>query len=354
MQNRIIFHIDMDAFFASVEVARDPSLAGKAVIIGGSPEERGVVSTCSYEARKFGVHSAMPMAQAKRLCPHAIFLRGDYLLYRDVSRQVMAVLQSYTKKVEIVSIDEAYLDVTDVLKHRELAPPLAQAIKESIQQKTALTSSVGIASSKLIAKIISSIYKPNGIREVPPGQEQQFLSPLPVSTIPGIGKKTRDILSRDGITMIHHLQQMGMEKLIHTYGARGYQYFLKSLGRDNRPVVWEGRTPKSLSAETTFDTDTNNIPFLRDTLATLTEKVWKRLKKKKMRARVVTVKVRDYTFKTITRSKTFQTHTRDFAAIFASVHAIFDNAYDGIISLRLLGVSLDHLTDHYWQPTFWD
>lgn len=354
MNKKIIFHLDMDAFFASVEVAHNPILAGRAVIIGGSPDKRGVVSTCSYEARKFGVRSAMPMSRAVRLCPHAVFLPGNYQMYKDVSLRVMNILQGFTKKVEVVSIDEAYLDVTDLIKHAELAIPLAKAIKESIFRETSLTCSIGIAPNKLIAKIISSRYKPNGLHEVLPGREKEFLAPLPVGAIPGIGKKTQMILAGNSIETIQHLQEMGMEDLITQYGSRGYHYFLTSLGRDNRSVEWEPRTPKSLSAETTFEKDSSELSFLKDILHDLTQRAWERMRKKKMLTKGVSVKIRDSAFNTISRSKIFSSHTSDFKTIGAAINTIFDSAYTKDLQLRLLGVTLEPLTDHYWQPTFWD
>lgn len=351
MNQRTIFHIDMDAFFASIEILKQPSLKGKAVIVGGRPDRRGVVSTCSYEARKFGVHSAMPLSHAKKLCPHAIFLEGHYSLYREYSEKIMAIFKSLTHRVEIVSIDEAYLDVTDIVEKYAGARALGEVLKQAVFQNTHLTSSIGIAANKLVAKIASGMNKPNGFCEVLPGEEPQFLAPLRIQSIPGIGEKTQEILNNDGIKLISDLQALGLDTLMARYGGRGYQYFQAALGRDNRPVEWQDLPPKSIGAETTFETDQIDKIILINALKELTEKACRQLIKNKMRTRSISIKLRDSFFKTFTRTHPLFSDTNDSLTIQEAVIALFETVDLENAPLRLIGVSLKKLSNSYWQPT---
>jgi DNA polymerase IV len=344
----------MDAFFASIEIARNQSLRGKPVIVGGRPDQRGVVSTCSYEARTFGVHSAMPLSEAKRLCPNGVFIEGNFTLYREYSDLVIAILYSHTPLVEVVSIDEAYLDVTDVLEPGMTAKALGQQIRQEVYHKTALTCSIGIASNKLVAKIASSLAKPNGLKEVEAGKEVTFLAPLPIQSLPGIGPKTQIALNRRNIKTVADLQAIPLDMLIQQYGARGYSFFLISRGEDNRPVEPEERPPKSIGAETTFAIDHSDLPFLEAELTELVERVYQRLRNHKMRTRRISLKLRDSHFKTITRSHTLVTHVNSHERILEETLALFAASYPGNPPLRLVGVSLELLTDSYWQQTFWE
>ncbi|MBA3236954.1 MAG: DNA polymerase IV [Parachlamydiaceae bacterium] len=350
---RTIFHIDMDAFFASVEEAENPTLKGKAVIIGGQPGQRGVVSTCSYEARRFGVHSAMSLTEAGKRCPHAIFLQGNHALYREYSNQIMQIFLAATPYVEVVSIDEAYLDVTDVFQLYDGAIALAELLKKIILMQTKLTCSVGIASNKLLAKIASSTYKPNGLLAVPEGEEAQFLAPLPISTIPGIGKKTALRMEADGFFDIHQLQAAGIDLLMRLYGNWGYQCHQSAMGFDNREVQWEESSCKSIGAETTYAENQIDFIILKETLEALCQKVWTRLKRYRMRARGLSIKLRSETFHTITRSYTFDSHVNDLEEISRAATVLLENNYANELPLRLIGISLEKLTDTYWQPTFW-
>lgn len=350
---RTIFHIDMDAFFASVEEAENPSLKGKAVIIGGLPNQRGVVSTCSYEARRYGVHSAMSLSEAGKRCPHAIFLPGNHSLYREYSKQIMQVFFAATPYVEVMSIDEAYLDVTHAIKQYGGAIALAELLKKIILKQTKLTCSVGIASNKLLAKIASSAKKPNGLLRIPEGEEVQFLAPLSVDTIPGIGKKTAMRMEADGFLYIHQLQNAGIDQLMQLYGNWGYQCYQSAMGYDNRTVQWEDTPRKSIGAETTYEHNQIDFSILKETMEALCQKVWARLKRYKMRARGLSVKLRSETFHTITRSCTFDCHVNDLHTISRAAIFLLENHYANELPLRLIGISLDKLTDSYWQPTFW-
>lgn len=344
----------MDAFFASVEILKNPSLRGKPVIVGGNPDRRGVVSTCSYEARVFGVHSAMSLAEAKKKCPQGIFVEGSFSLYREYSERVMEIFFSYTPIVEVVSIDEAYLDVTDILEGEDGAKILAQKIHQDVYLATKLTCSIGIASNKLVAKIASSQNKPNGIFEIPYGFEAQFLSPLPIQRLPGVGAKTQYILNRIGIKIVADLQAMSVETLIERFGVWGYHYYLAARGEDKRPVDWEEHVPKSIGAETTFDKDSNDRHFLRKELTDLVVKAHRRLLTHQMRTKRISLKIRYEDFKTMTRSHTLFTHYNEIDKILGETLKLFEISYSGETPLRLIGVSLELLTDGYWQPTLWE
>lgn len=340
----------MDAFFASIEIANNPSLKGKAVIIGGQPNQRGVVSTCSYEAREFGVRSAMSLTEAYRRCPSGIFLDGNYHLYKEYSSRIFDLFYEYTPFVEVVSVDEAYLDFTSIINHELSARKLAIAINEKIFEETKLTCSVGIASNKLVAKVASSKAKPNGLVEVLKGCEASFLAPMPIQSLPGIGEKTQEILNREGIQTVSDLQAMSIDQLIHRYGSSGYYYYYASRGQDNRPVDWEFHLPKSIGAETTFEKDQTDVDYVVHELKTCLRKAFKRLVSYKMRSKRIHLKLRYSTFRTITRSITLPTHIKDLEILEKTTLELFHQNYSGDPPLRLIGVSLEQLTDTYWQP----
>jgi DNA polymerase-4 len=348
---RCIFHIDMDAFFASVEVVKNPNLKGIPVIVGGRPDKRGVVSTCSYEARVFGVRSAMATSEAYRLCPHGIFLEGDYALYRRASDKVFSIFYQYTPFVEGVSIDEAYLDMTAAIPPESTARDIAAKIREQVFRETRLTCSVGIAANKLVSKIAAAKAKPNNLFEVPIGTEIEFLAPQPIQALPGIGSKTQIILNEKGYTLISDLQAIPLDELVHQYGAWGYHYYHASRGLDNRPVMWEDSQPKSIGAETTFERDLSDLKALVNELELLIEKAHKRLRVHKMRAKRLSLKIRYNTFKTVTRSLTLSMHINDLDTIKKNAIDMLYYHYDGQLPLRLIGISFEQLTDSYWQPT---
>jgi DNA polymerase-4 len=351
---RTIFHIDMDAFFASIEVVKNPALRGKPVIVGGRPEQRGVVSTCSYEARIFGVHSAMSLTEAYRRCPHGVFLDVDFSLYRHYSSTIMEIFRSYTPHVEVVSVDEAYIDVTEILQDHGGAVSLAKEMKQAVFTHTQLTCSIGGGSNKLIAKIAAGQSKPNGLKIIPHGEEQAFLEPLPVGTLPGVGEKTREFLHQQGIKKIQDLQELSLDRLLQDYGALGYHLFLSAHGKDDRPVDYEDSTPKSVGAEITFDKDTIDDEVLIDTLEQLVDKACRRMKRHRMRTRTVSLKLRYSNFNTLTRSHTLLSHTNRKEEILAELIYLFRKTYDNQLPVRLVGVSLEKLTDGYWQPLLWE
>ncbi|MBA3815444.1 MAG: DNA polymerase IV [Parachlamydiaceae bacterium] len=348
---RCVFHIDMDAFFASIEISRNPFLKGKPVIVGGRPDQRGVVSTCSYEARSFGVRSAMPLSEAKRLCPHGIFLEGSYSLYREYSERVFAIFYQYTPLVEVVSIDEAYLDVSLIVDNFDSPVALANLMRQQVLAETLLTCSIGIATNKLISKIAASRAKPNGVYEVLPDTEAYFLAPLPIQNLSGVGAKTQAILNREGIHFIADLQAIPLETLIDQYGSWGYHYFLSCQGKDNRPVDCEEYLPKSIGAETTFERDHNDPIVLEEELINLANRVHNRLRAHKMRCRRISLKIRFSDFKTISRSQTLSSHINSINIINKEILKLFKSHYNGWPALRLIGISLEQLTDTYWQPS---
>lgn len=353
-QARCIFHIDMDAFFASIEISRDPSLRGKPVIVGGRPDQRGVVSTCSYEARSFGVRSAMALSQAKRLCPHGIFLEGSYSLYREYSKRVFAIFYQYTPLVEVVSIDEAYLDVSAIVNNYESPTVLANLMRQQVFAETLLTCSIGIATNKLVSKIAASRAKPNGVYEVLPDTEAFFLAPLPIQCLSGVGAKTQTLLNQEGIYTVADLQAIPLEELIFRFGRWGYHYYLTCQGKDHRLVDNGEYLPKSIGAETTFERDLNDPSALCEELGHLVDRVYHRLRKNKMRCKRISLKIRLNNFKTFSRSETLSTHINNRCTIHEHALQLFNASYSSWPPLRLIGISLEQLTDSYWQPDFFE
>lgn len=351
---RTIFHIDMDAFFASIEVVRNPSLRGKPVIVGGQPDQRGVVCTCSYEARAFGVHSAMSLIEAHQRCPHGIFLDVNFSLYRHYSSIIMDIFRSYTSHVEVVSVDEAYIDVSSIIKEYGGAISLGVEMKKEILEKTQLTCSIGIGSNKLLAKIAAAQCKPNGLKMVIHGEEQAFLESLPVQALPGVGAKTQEMLNRDDVRFIGELQELSLDHLSARYGAFGYHLFLSAHGYDDRLVDSEEDPPKSIGAEVTFDTDIDHLETLFKALKGLVHKSCKRMRGRKMRARSVSLKLRYSNFRTLTRSHSLLSHTNREDIIYDELVYLLNKTYDKTFSVRLIGMTLEKLTDGYWQPTLWE
>ncbi len=298
-----IIHVDLDAFFAAVEQRDRPELRGKPVIVGGDPRSRGVVSTCSYEARKFGVHSAMPLRTALQLCPNGIFLPVDGAKYQRVGREVMAVLRRFTPAVEQVSIDEAFLDVAGSEALFGPAPEIARRIKAEVVSATGLTVSVGVATNKLIAKVGSDLRKPDGLVVVQPGAEAAFLAPLEIRRLWGIGPKTAERLHGLGIRTIGELAALPVETLARALGDYGATLHDRALGIDEDPVIGGGEAAKSVSHETTFAVDVTDPAEIERTLLALTEGVSARLRAAGLRAGTVAVKIRDSQFRTISRQK---------------------------------------------------
>ncbi|KLK89044.1 DNA polymerase IV [Methanoculleus sediminis] len=340
---RIVLHVDMDSFFASVEVRRDPSLAGRPVIVGADPKGgagRGVVSTCSYEARRYGVHSGMPISRAYDLCPHGVYLPVDRPFYVRVSEEIMAILSRHTGRIEQVSIDEAYLDVGGAGSF-PAAEALAARIKEEIRQETGLTCSVGVAPGKAVAKIASDYDKPDGLTVVRPDEVAGFLAPLPVEKIPGIGKKTGEDLRQMGILTVGDLARRDVQEVIARMGRPGVRVHRLARGIDDGEV--QGREGcKSISRETTFEADTADPPVLAETLAELADDVAGTLRAESLRCRTVTVKVRYRGFQTHTRSRTLPRFTSDPGTIRRAASGLLLPFLNGE-PVRLIGVRLSAL-----------
>jgi DNA polymerase-4 len=338
----------MDAFFVSVEELENPSLRGKAVIVGADPDGRGVVAAASYEARKFGVHSAMPIRTAKRLCPHAIFLRGQHGKYREYSEKIHAIFDEFTPVVEMVSIDEAYLDFTGT---ERLHGPLVRAADKlirAVKQRTSLNCSVGASTSHLVSKIASDLAKPHGLLCIFPGHEAAFLAPLPVRRMPGIGKVTEPELLSRGLSTIGDLARAGADQLKQWFGTCGEWLFTKSQGRDIEAYQYS-EEPKSISHETTFETDLDDLEELEKTLSHLSQLVARRLRDHELFARTVGLKLRYASFRTLTRDVTLDEPTHLDSVIFASALRLLDSAWDRTQKVRLLGVRTSNLERGVFQ-----
>lgn len=342
-----IFHVDMDAFFVSVEELFDPSLKGKPVIVGGQKSERGVVSAASYAARKYGVHSAMPLRTAAQLCPHGIYLDGHPERYREYSHRVHTVLLEFSPAVEMASVDEAYLDLTGT--GRLLGPPFAAAhcLHERMKQQTGLNCSIGIATSRLVAKVASDQAKPNGILWVQPALEAAFLAPLDVRKIPGVGKVTEQRLHELGIRRVGDLARLEPVFLERRFGQWGLAMAGKARGLDAGGYFDEAigahEEPKSISHEHTFGEDTADQAQLEATLARLAEKVARRLREHGFHARTVHLKLRDADFHTITRNHTLPAPTQLDQDLIAVSRRIFRANWKTGAKVRLIGMGVSGL-----------
>jgi DNA polymerase-4 len=334
-----IMHIDMDAFFVSVELLARPELKGLPVVVGGQRDQRGVVSSASYEARRYGIHSAMPLRTAAKLCPHAVFLDGHHNLYGEWSDRVATILGKYSPVVEMASIDEAYLDLTGTEKL--LGPPLAAAHKllREITAITGLPCSGGLGATRLIAKVASEQAKPRGLVWVAPGSEESFLAPLGVRRIPGIGRVTEAALKNIGIETLAQLQTLSLERLEENFGRWGTALYRKARGIDAYEFFVDAE-PKSISHNQTFGRDTNDSEVLHATLSYLCQKASKRLRDAGLHARTVTLTLRFADFKTITRNQTLSEPSDLDAVFLKALHELFSRAWNGSAMMRLLGVAL--------------
>ena len=337
-----ILHVDMDAFFVSVELLERPELRGRPVVVGGRPDQRGVVSAASYEARKFGIHSAMPLRTAGRLCPHAIFLDGHHGKYSEWSDRIATILGQFSPTVEMVSIDEAYLDLAGT--GRLHGPPLAAADKllRTITRTTALPCSGGLARTRLVAKVASDQAKPHGLLWVAPGREERFLAPLPVRKIPGIGEVTESALRVLGIETVEQIAALPQEKLEKIFGQWGTALYRKARGGDSYEFVIDAE-PKSISHNHTFGEDTDDSNAMSAMLSHLSQKACKRLREAGLAARTLTLTIRYGGFETHTRSKTLAEPLRLDSDIFAVFEGLFRLNRDAKRKVRLLGVSLSGL-----------
>lgn len=349
----IIIHVDMDAFFVSVEELFDPGLEGKAVIVGGDPDHRGVVAAASYAARKFGVHSAMPLATAKALCPQAIFLKGQHEKYQEYSERIRSIFFRYTPEVEMASIDEAYLDLTGSDRLFGNPFPLAHRLRLEVHEETGLSASIGISRSRLVSKVAADLAKPAGILHVWLGHEPAFLAPLSIRKLPGVGEKTEERLHALGIITVGDLASAGPEFLTQSFGLWGESLYRKSQGMETAHFEFHDE-PKSISHETTFDDDTSDSELLRKTLGWLVHKVAHRLREHRMCAQTITVKIRDFQFQTVTRSESLREATDLDEEILKSVTSLFSSYWDGMRKVRLLGIALSHLSYGPLQESLFD
>ncbi|MCI0513236.1 DNA polymerase IV [candidate division KSB1 bacterium] len=344
MNQRTIIHLDMDAFFAAVEQRDFPAYRGKPVIVGADPQGgkgRGVVSTASYEARKFGIHSALPISQAYQRCPHGIFVKPRGARYQEISQQIMAILYDFTPAMEPISIDEAFLDVTGSLRLLGEARTIAGKIKTRICQETGLTASIGIAPNKFIAKIASDLEKPDGLVLVEPGQEKQFLAPLAIGRMWGVGKKSEPVFHRLGIHTIGDLAGLPVEKITAVFGKNGMHYWQLANGIDPRPVATTAEA-KSISQEITFNEDTDDGLFLEQVIFELAENVGRQVYREHSQVKTVVLKIRLADFSTFTRRQT-RTEFFNQATIIRQMALELFREFDCQgQKVRLIGVGVTH------------
>jgi DNA polymerase-4 len=336
----MILHVDMDAFYASVEERDRPALQGQPVIVGGTPEGRGVVAAANYEARKFGIHSAMPAARAKRLCPHAVFLPSRLDHYAEVSRQIRDVFHRFTPLVEPLSLDEAFLDATGSESLFGSSVEIGQQIKQAITEEVQLVASVGVAPNKFLAKLASDLEKPNGFVVVDADRIQPFLDPLPVGRLWGVGRVTGQVFERLGVRTIRDLRQFPLEALRQRFGEHGQHLWELARGIDERRVIPD-REAKSVSHETTFTEDIDDLEVLRAWVLELTEQVTRRLRRHQLLGRRVQLKVRFSDFQTITRSMTLPRPTNVTQEIWRATDEMLSNRLPTKhLAIRLLGVGV--------------
>jgi DNA polymerase IV len=343
MSQRSIMHVDLDAFFVAVEQVLNPELKGKPVVVGGKSDQRGVVATASYEARRFGLHSGMPLVTARRLCPQAIFIPGNFPEYRAASKKFMAILADFSPFLQPMGLDEAYLDVTGFESLHGSIREMAVKIKRRVNADLGLVASIGIASCKVVAKVASDESKPDGLIEVPPGREASFLAPLDIGKLPGAGKKTEEFLHRSGIRTIGDLARISRQSIQTRFGAFGELLHDYANGIDNRAVEPPGEA-KSISRETTFQEDTRDMTFLSAILRHQAEKVGADLRRSRKQARCIGIKVRDSGFNTITRHRTLLQVTDADQTIFEVGLDLLEKAMAGNRKpLRLIGIEVSNL-----------
>ena len=341
---RRILHLDMDAFYASVEQRDNPAIRGKPVVVGGDPTKRGVVAAASYEARAYGVRSAIPMSRAVRLCPALIIVRPDFQKYRTVSEQVFKIYRDVTPLVEPLSLDEAYLDVTENSWHETLGVNVAKRLKDAIRTTTGLTASAGVAPNKFLAKIASGWQKPDGLTVIAPERIESFLQGLPVDALWGVGPKTAERLRARGIRKLVDVRTRSLDELHEIVGSWAEWLLDLSKGHDPRPVE-PNQERKSCGSECTYETDLTDMPRIRDEIDGMARDAAQWLDKHAQYARTVVIKVRYDDFTTITRSQSEMAPTRDAERIASRALALLDKTEAGRRPIRLLGVSVHNLED---------
>ncbi|MCL2155517.1 MAG: DNA polymerase IV [Leptospirales bacterium] len=336
-----IIHLDMDAFYASIEQRDNPSLKGKPVIVGGDPNRRGVVSTCSYEARKFGIHSAMPCKTAIRLCPHAIFVPPRFEVYKNVSKQFLSICADYTDLIEPLSLDEAFLDVTENKKNIPSATIIAKEIQSRVFSEIELTVSAGVSYNKFIAKIASDINKPNGIAVIRPTEAEKFLETLPIGKFYGVGKISEKKMIALGINNGLDLKRMDLETLVKHFGKMGNFYYDIVRGIDTR-LVTPYRERKSYGREITLNEDILDMDLIKSILNRIALELQSSLKRKNMKGRTVSLKVKYYDFQQITRSRTLDRPVDSADEMLNEVYQLLECTDAGIKKIRLLGISVSN------------
>lgn len=353
---RVIAHIDMDAFFASVEQRDNPVLKGQPVVVGADPKGgrgRGVVSTCSYEARPFGIHSAQPISTAYKLCPHAVFLPVDFKKYNQASEEIFTILNNFTPDIEPISIDEAFLDLTGSYHFYKTPFATAQAIKEEIKKKVRLTASIGIAPVKMVAKIASDFSKPDGLLEITEEKLLDFLWPLPIRRLWGVGPKTQEQLNRMGIKTVGDIARLSPQAMYEKFGESGAHLHELANGIDPRAVE-SHEEAKSVSHEHTFDVDCADPEVIYKVMLVLSEKVSRRLRKSDLAGKTLSLKIRLKGFKTYSRAFTFDQRTNHTDSIYTKAKEIFTSFYKRGMEIRLIGVRMTNFDSPYLQEILFD
>lgn len=349
MAVRKIIHIDMDAYYASVEQRNNPSLRGKPVIVGGDPQSRGVVAACSYEARKYGIHSAMPSSRAYRLCPHAVFVRGNFDEYVAVSEHINEIFHEYTDLVEPMSIDEAYLDVTENKINSPLATCIAREIRSKIFERTCLTASAGVSYNKFLAKVASDYRKPDGLTVIRPDDAGEFVDRLPIGKFHGIGKVTERRMMQLGIKTGADLKKISVENLVQLFGSAGEYYYDIAHGMDDRPVE-PYYVRKSIGKEVTLEHDIDDVPAMEAVLKSVAGRVVRLLEESEIKGRTITLKVKYADFVSVTRSITLEETCDNYEIILMHARNLLGRTEAGRKKVRLLGISLSNLDIEEDEP----
>lgn len=342
MERRKIIHVDMDAFYASVEQRNNPSLKGKPVIVGGDPRSRGVVAACSYEARRFGIHSAMASSVAYRLCPHAVFIHGNFDEYHIVSEQIHEIFHEHTDLVEPMSLDEAYLDVTENKTGCPYATRIAMEIRHKILQKTRLTASAGVSYCKFLAKVASDYNKPDGLTVITPEQADGFIDRLPIGKFYGIGKVTEKRMIQLGVRTGHDLKKFSLDDLVGLFGKTGEYYYEIAHGIDERPVETD-YVRKSIGKEETFEKDIDDVAEMGGILKKIAGRVSVALEHHDTAGRTITLKVKFADFTCVSRSVTIESPVDDAGIIYMHAVSLLGRTEAGLKKVRLLGISISNL-----------
>ncbi|HHM23817.1 MAG TPA: DNA polymerase IV [Bacteroidetes bacterium] len=351
MASRCIFHVDVDAFFASVEQSLNPHLRGRPVIVGGLPHQRGVVHSASYEARACGVKTGMPLSEARRRCPQAVFLKGNFLHYKYVSREILKILQTFSPKVEFTSLDDAYVDMTGTNRRFSHPRRAAQAMQQEIDRRLGVPVSIGIGTSKLISRLASAQHKPRGITYVPPGKEREFLAPLPVSALIGVGRVTEQLFQEMGVRTVGQLARLPKRALEQLLGANGIRLWEFANGIDPREVE-PCRLRRQISRETTFEEDTDDLQVVMATLQYLCERIAMKLRTERLACGRVHLRIRYADFEQRAAGRKLSHHTQDASVLMAMVHRLIEAVGGRRVRIRHVHISVGDLEPQNWQPDF--